>query len=81
MHGSLPEPKVHVSKLASILIIVDLEGQAAKKEKKKKTGKRYSLLWLGKEFLGQKGRMEKNKNDSVPSGSFSSESVGRKLSK
>ena len=36
MHGSLPEPKVHVSKLASILIIVDLEGQAAKKEKKKK---------------------------------------------
>lgn len=54
MHGSLPEPKVHVSKLASILIIVDLEGQAAKKEKKKKNRQKVQFVMAGKGILGPK---------------------------
>lgn len=79
MHGSLPEPKLHVSKLASVLIIVDLEGQAAKKRKKIRL--KVQFVMAGKGILGPKRQNRKNKNDSVPSGSFSSESVGRKLSK
>lgn len=55
MHGLLPGPKAHIRKLAIVLIVVDLEGQVAQKEKKK-SGKRYSVLCLGKEFLGQKTR-------------------------
>ena len=48
--------------------MVDMDGQADKKEKK--SGKRYSLLCLGKEFLAQKGRKGKTRMTQSPVACF-----------
>lgn len=69
MHGSLPGPKAHVSKLAMVLTMVDVEGQAAQKEKNQA---KVHCVMSGKGIFGPKSQKGKNKNDSVPSGLFSS---------
>lgn len=67
-----------MSKLVRVFIIVDMEGHVAKKKKKKSFRKKVQFAMSGKVILGPKSQKRKNKNDSVPSGLLSSQSLRRK---